>query len=107
MCVCVFLCLKRSVLQLNSLKQTLQMCPVFYPLHFRLWSNKESFLPVSFIATAITSQPIVFIVTALIMFKPTFLVFELLVGFSTKENFLLIHDLKNLNLNNLKNVAVL
>ena len=69
--------------------------------------EQQRILPVSFIATAITSQPIVFIVTALIMFKPTFPVLELLVGFSTKENFLLIHDLKNLNLNNLKNVAVL
>ena len=62
---------------------------------------------VSFIATAITFQPILFISTALLMFKLILPVPELLVAFFTKENFLHIHDLKNLNLNNLKNKALL
>ena len=64
---------------------------------------QQGIFPVSLIVPAITFQPILFITTALLMLKHTLPVFGLLVAFS--KNFLLIHDLRSLNVSNLKNTV--
>ena len=64
---------------------------------------QQGILPVSLIVPAITFQPILFITTALLTLKHTLPVFGLLVAFS--KDFLLIHDLRSLNVSNLKNTV--
>ena len=104
MCVCV------SISQIICLVIELFGANITNVSSFRSFSFSfvaQQRIPVSFIATAITFQSILFISTVLLMFKLILPVLELLVAFSTKEKFLHIHDLKNLNLNNLKNKALL